>query len=204
MSRTSALLLLAGSGLVPLAAGWVVCDRLDLLDRSPGLLVLLALAVALLVARPFAASLLVFLAVPLFGNHPSGPYMEVLNLPLAASALGLVLAAWRTRSPMPGGVILRWAGLLLLTALLALVPALPGVVLRAAQVNDLPLALVQALTCSERDALYPAGAILQLLLAMAWACTLVWAGADASFARRALRVVAAGFSGSPSSAPSTR
>jgi hypothetical protein len=183
---------LAGSGLGLLASGWTVCDQLEIADRPPVIALALTGAVALLVARPFEGALLVFFAVPFFGNRPGGHYMEVLNLPLAASTLGLCLAAWRGQRPPPGGRIFRWAGLALLTALVALVPALPGMVLRAAQVNDFPLALVQSLTSSERDPLYPAGALLQLVLAMTWAYALTWAGADAAFARRALRAVAGG------------
>jgi len=118
--------------------------------------------------------------------------MELVNLPVSACVLGLAIRAWRERRPAPGGPLWRWAGLSLLAATLALVPTVPGMRVRAAQVNDLPLALVQALSCPEWDPLYPAGAYAQLVLAMAWAYALAWAGVDLAFARRALRAVAAG------------
>jgi O-antigen ligase len=130
--------------------------------------------------------------VPFFGNHPGGRYVELVNLPVAGSALGLTFQAWRQRRPLPSGWTWLAALAVVASAALALVPTLPAALVRAAQVNAPSLTLVQALVAAEGDPLYSPGAFLQLVLCVLWALALRWAGADVAFARRAMRAVFAG------------
>jgi O-antigen ligase len=181
----------AAAGLLLLAYLWTAYDRLGPGRAAPRGLLLLALAAAL-VRWPFAASLLVFFAVPFFGNHPGGRHVELLNLPVAGAALGLAIEGWRRRRAPPSGWIWLASLAVVVSAALALVPALPAALVRAAQVNSAPLALVQALVAAEGDPLYSGGAFLQLVLCVLWAASLRWAGAEAAFAHRAIRAVFAG------------
>ncbi len=191
MSGGGRLALVAASAL--LLAAWLVAahDRLALAGVPAAAFVLLAPA-ALLVRFPFAASCLVFFAVPFFGNHPGGRWVELLNVPVAAAALGLSVRARRRPRPLVPGPLPFAALAVLVTAALALFPALPAALLRAAQANDARLALVQALVAAEGDPLYSVGSFLQLALCVTWALALRAAGADAAFAHRAVRATMAG------------
>jgi O-antigen ligase len=130
--------------------------------------------------------------VPFFGNHPGGRHVELLNLPVAAAALGLAMEGRHRRRPPPSGCIWLASLAVVGSAALALAPALPAALVRAAQVNSGPLALVQALVAAEGDPLYSVGAFLQLVLCVLWAVSLRWAGAEIAFAHRAIRAVFAG------------
>jgi len=187
----SAVLLVAAAALLLAAYLWTAYDRVGLGDAGLRGLGLLTLAGAL-VRWPFAASCLVLFAVPFFGNHPGGRYVELLNLPVAAASLGLTIEAWRRRRPLPAGWIWLASLAVLASAALALAPTLPAALVRAAQVNAASLVLVQTLVAAEGDPLYSLGAFLQLVLCVLWAVSLRWAGADMVFARRAIRAVFAG------------
>jgi O-antigen ligase len=193
LRRHAAALLLISTGLLGLGAFLLtVVVRLDLTSGPGWPLVALALLALCLVAAPLRTSHAIFLALPLFGNHPGGSLMELLNVPLAGSIVGLSIRAWRLRRDPPGGLLWVAAGLLLSSSLVSLVPALPGVLVNAAQVDDFPATVVQALTAAETVPLYSIGSLVQLVLAVAWAYSLCWAGADRAFAHDALRYTGLG------------
>jgi O-antigen ligase len=141
---------------------------------------------------PRQASYSLFLAFPLFGNHPGAPLMELLGLQLAATTLGLTLRAWRQRRPPPAGPLWGAALLVVLSAGLALIRTLPETLARASQVDFATSLVAQTLTAAETVPLYAVSCVIQLFLAVAWAYALCWAEADFSFARDALRYVALG------------
>ena len=159
-----------------------------------GLLVLAALWVGAL-KKPFAVTYLLLAILPLFGNHPGGRYMELINLPLAASAAGLVAAARRGGRPLPDGPIWRLAGLMVLSAMLSVIPTLPRLMLSAAQLDDPTLVVSQALTAVENDPLYSLSSATLVTLAAVWSFALCWAGATGRFARRAPQVLTLVFFG---------
>ncbi len=184
----SALLLLAATSACS-AYLLTALTRLDLDAASwLGRAALIA-AAALLVLAPLHGSLAVFFGVAFFGNHPGGHLMELLDVAVAACTLGLVIRAVRLGRPAPGGRLWRAVGLLLLSAGVALIPALPAIALWGVQTDSLRLTLVQTLTASETVPLYSAGSWIQLLLTAGWAYALCWAGADRRFAMNALRCV---------------
>jgi hypothetical protein len=183
--------------LLATATGLLAClvaslTRLQLNGASPPALFAVAAAAAIAIASPLRGSLVVFAVLPLFGNHPGGRGMELLDLLVAAATVGLALRALRSGRRAPTGELWRAAGLVLLTATIALVPALPELWTWAARIDDFRSTLTQALTASETVPLYSAGSWFQLLLAAAWAYALAWAGAGRSFVRTAFGVVASG------------
>ena len=139
--------------------------------------------------KPLAVTLLLLTILPLFGNHPGGRYMEFVNLPLAASAAGLMAAAGREQRPAPGGPVWRMALLYLLTAILAVVPSLPLVAVRAFQINSPMLFVTEALTAAEDDVLYSLSSTVLLTLAVVWGFALSWAGVAHRFTLHAYRVL---------------
>ena len=186
-------LLLAGSSAALAAAHLLtIAMRLDLWKAPCPALIGLIGWTLVVVAIPRHASYSLFLALPLFGNHPGGALMELLNLHLAATTLGLALRAWRQRRPPPGGTLWVTALLVLLSAGLALVRTLPEAAVRAAQIDFVPSLVAQTLTAAETVPLYAIGSVIDLLIAMAWAYALCWAGLDLAFARNALRYLALG------------
>ena len=187
----SSFLLVAAAALLLAAFLWTAYDRLASAGAPLAGLGLVALAGAL-VRWPYPASCLVFFAVPFFGNHPGGRYLELLNLPVAAASLGLTVQAWRQRRPLPAGGIGLASVAVWASAALAVVPTLPEALVRAAQVNAPSLAVVQALVAAEGDPLYSPGSFLQLSLCILWAVSLRWAGAGEAFARHATRAVLGG------------
>jgi O-antigen ligase len=190
--RLAALLLGTSTALLVAAYVLTVAMRLDLPSESRLALVALIAWTIVVVAIPRHASYSLFLAFPLFGNHPGAPLMELLNLHLAATTLGLTLRAWWRRRPPPGGALWGGALLVLLSAGLALIRTLPDAMIRAAQIDFAPSLVAQTLTAAETVPLYAVSSVIQLFLAMAWAYALCWEGADLSFARDALRYVALG------------
>lgn len=184
------LVLLATAGALLAASALTVCDSLELGRRPLWGLALLALTAAM-VWRPVAASTLALFAVPFFGNHPGGRYLELLNLPLAAASLGLGIEVWRRRRAPPSGWVWLASFAVVSSAALALVTALPSVLVRGAQVSPASLTLVQTLVASEGDPLYSVGSFLRLVLCVVWALSLRWADAQLRFARGAVRAVAA-------------
>lgn len=185
------VLLLAGS-LGVCAYFWAAVDRSNVAEHPPLLLGLL-LALALPLLFPMAGALGIFFIVPFFGNFAGGRYMEILNIPLAAGVLGLVLRARRRGLPPPRGALWSASLVVLFTATLALIPTFPGVGLRLAQINSLPEAVVETLTARETDPLYSLSSFAMLVLAVGWAYAVVWADFGKSFARKALWSVAASF-----------
>lgn len=180
------------------AYGWAALVRIGALDNPPRLFVgFLALAALWVAAqkRPTAITLLLLAVLPLFGNHPGGRYMEFVNLPLAASTGGLVAAARRDHRRRPDGTIWRIAGLYVLTALLAMIPTIPTLFVRAAQINDPWLFVAEALTAAEDNPLYSISSIALLTLTASWAFALAWSGATDHFALRAYRVLTVAFFG---------
>ena len=118
--------LLAGSSALFVAAHLqTAAMRLDLKKAPWPVPVALIAWTAAVVVLPRHASYSIFLAIRLFGNHPGGPLMELLNLHLAATTLGLTFRAWRQRRPPPGGTLWGSALLVLLSVGLALVATLP-------------------------------------------------------------------------------
>ncbi len=190
LRRHIAAFFLISTGLLGLWAGLLTMFvRLDLANGPRFPLAGLALLILCFILTPFRGSHAILLALPLFGNHPGGSLMEILNVPLAGCIVGLSVRAWRTRRQPPGGPLWKAVGLLLFSAGLALVPALPGALTYAAQVDDLPAIVVQTLTAAETVPLYSVASLMQLVLAAAWAYSLCWAGADLAFAKDALRYV---------------
>ena len=185
--------LLAGlSGALLAAYLLAVTLRLDLSrERLPALMGLLCWTLLVTVV-PRHASYSAFLALPLFGNHPGGALMELLNLMLAATTFGLVLRAWRGRRVPPGGSLWTAAVLVLLSAALALLRSLPEAIVRAAQIDSVPSFVTQALTAAETVPLYSVASFVGLLVVVTWAYALSWAGPDLDFARNALRYLALG------------
>jgi hypothetical protein len=180
------------SALLVVAYVTTVLMRLDLGFGSWVPRIALLAWVGLIVAVPRPASLAVFVALPLFGNHPGGSLMELLNLLLAACTLGLCLRAWRRRQPCPGGFLWSASLLVLFSAVLALGRSLPEAWIRMAQIDFLPSSVAQTLTAAETVPLYAIGSMIQLWLAIAWAYALCWNGADSAFAKDALRYLTLG------------
>lgn len=52
---------------------------------------------------PIRSALAVFFLIPFFGNFAGGRYMEILNIPLAASVASLTVRARRKGVPPPRG-----------------------------------------------------------------------------------------------------
>ena len=176
------------------AYGGAVLVRVGAVDGSAPLafgVIALALLWYAAYERPFAVAIGVLGIVPLFGNHPGGRYMEAINLPLAASAAGLIAAAHREQRAAPGGPIWRAAWLYLLTAIVAVIPVLPRIAVRAFTINSPLLFVTEALTAAEDDVLYAISSATLVTLAIVWAYALTWAGATERFAVRACRLLAA-------------
>jgi hypothetical protein len=150
-----------------------------------------ALAVLWIGARekPFVVTFLLLTILPLFGNHPGGRYMEFINLPLAASASGLIASARREQRPAPGGPVWRMAMLYVLTAMIAMIPTLPWIVVRAVEINSPTLFVAEALTAPENNVLYSISSIVLLSLAATWAFALSWAGAADRFTEQSYQVL---------------
>jgi O-antigen ligase len=174
------------------AYGCAALVRIGAFDRR-FLLVggLSALAILWFVAykKPLAIMFLLLAILPLFGNHPGGRYMELVNLPLAASAAGLVAAARREQRPVPGGPVWRMALLYLLTAMIAVVPTLPGIAVRAVEINSPMLFVVEALTAPEDNVLYSLSSLVLVTLAATWAFAVSWAGVADRFIEKTYRVL---------------
>jgi O-antigen ligase len=139
--------------------------------------------------KPFAVTFLLLTILPLFGNHPGGRYMELINLPLAASAAGLITKARREQRPVPDGPIWRMALLYLLTGMIALVPTLPWIAVRAIEINSPMLFVFQALTAPEDNALYSISSVALVTLAVTWAFALSWAGVTPRFTVHCYRLL---------------
>jgi hypothetical protein len=184
------------SALWYLAYGWTTATTLDAVHRPSRLAVLVATLAALWVAallRPLGTSLLLLACLPLFGNHPGGRLMEVVNLPLAAAGAGLALQAWRRRQPTPSGWIWLAAAVYVASAATAFVASLPGVMVRAAALNDWPTALRAALTASEDDPLYALSSLVGLTLCAGWSAALAWRAPGEEWFLKAVRVLMAAF-----------
>jgi O-antigen ligase len=174
------------------AYGCAALVRIGALDDWVHLVVgfnLLALLWFAAQKKPFAITFLLLTILPLFGNHPGGRYMEFVNLPLAASAAGLIATARREQRPAPDGPIWRMAFLYLLTAIIATVPTLPRVAVRAVEINSPMLFVTEALTAPEDDVLYSISSLVLLTLAVIWAFALSWAGAAHRFTVNTYRVL---------------
>jgi len=185
--------LLGGSTALLLGAYLLaIAMRLDLSSEARSGLIALIAWTLVVVAIPRHASYSLFLAFPLFGNHPGGALMEVLNLHLAATTLGLTLRAWRRRRPPPGGALWGWVLLVLFSTGLALLRSAPEAAVFAAQIDSVPSLVTQTLTSAETVPLYAVGGVIQLFLAVAWAYALCWAEADVAFVRDAMRYVTLG------------
>jgi O-antigen ligase len=140
--------------------------------------------------KPLAVTCVLLAILPLFGNHPGGRYMEFVNLPVAASAAGLIAAARRGQRPAPDGPIWRLAFLYLLTAIVAMIPTLPRLIVRAAQINDPMLFVAEALTAPEDNAMYSISSLVLVTLAVVWGFALSWgAGTAHRFTENAYRVL---------------
>jgi len=186
--------ILTWSAICYAAYAWTTLERSGLTERPAalalGTVVLVALWIVGLVT-PLATTLLLLFAIPLFGNQPSGPYMEVINLPLAASTAGLALAA-RRRHVADGPAAAAWAAYVM-SALLALVPALPAIWIRAAMINHWPATIVTALTAPADDPLYTVASFAGVSLSVAFAAALTMFAPPPAFWTRAARVLVYGF-----------
>ena len=175
-----------------IAYGWAGMVRLDVHDDARGLTIGLALLIALLVlgfVRPYATALLVLLVIPLFGNHPGGRLMELVNLPLAASAAGLALLAHRHGRRVPRGPIWTAATLYAASALVAVVPSVAGMLVQAAVLNHWPTALVEGLTAPADNPLYSLSSLAGVTLCVAWSAACHWSAPPSGFYRAAIRVL---------------
>lgn len=184
--------LVAWSAICYTAYAWAAIVRLDLHDDQGSLLIAITALAALFIfglARPLAAALLVLAIVPLFGNHPGGRMMELINLPLAASAAGLAVEARLHRRPRLSGPIWIAAALYLASAVVAIVPAVPGMMVQAAQLNHWPTTIVEALTTPEVNPLYSLSSLAGVSLCVAWAAALAWRAPDHAYYRRAVRTL---------------
>jgi hypothetical protein len=142
--------------------------------------------------KPQLSTLLLLACLPLFGNHPGGRYMEFINLPLSASAGGLMAMARRQGYAPPGGVIWAFSHATIVAALVALIPTLPKISVRAHQINDPLLAVAAALTAAEDDVLYSVCSVVLLMLAVLWAYAVCWAKITTKLSRSSLRVLTVG------------
>ena len=196
--RRSSPIAIAATGVALTGYGAYGCAalvRIGALDDRVRLVAgLSALAVLWLAAqrKPFAITFALLTILPLFGNHPGGRYMECVNLPLAASAAGLIAVARRGQHPAPDGPIWRMALLYLLAAIIAVVPTLPWLAVRAVQINNPMLFVTEALTAPEDDALYSISSLVLLALAVTWAFALSWAGTAHRFTLKTYRVLTIG------------
>ena len=134
--------------------------------------------VALPLLKPSWGIYCVFLALPFFGNRPGGRYMEILDIQLGASIVGLTVHALRHRLPLPRGLVYLISWVCVFTAFVALVPAFPGFLPRWGEVSDATLTVVQAATSREDDPLYSLNSACLLALAVAWAMALAWVRTD--------------------------
>jgi hypothetical protein len=160
-----------------LGYAWTAMVRLGLLDRTRETLVGVVAVAAVLafgLLRPMATAVVMLLLVPFFGNHPGGRLMELINLPLAASAVGLTLSARAQRKPPPFDALWIAAALYVASAVVALVPAIPGMWVRAAQLNSWPVTLAEGLTAPEDNPLYSLSSVVGVSLAVVWAMAFVW------------------------------
>lgn len=169
---------IASVGLVCYVAyAWTAMVRLGLLDRTAETVAGTAALAAVFaggIVRPVATAVLMLLLVPFFGNHPGGRLMELINLPLAASAVGLALGARAHRiSPRVGSLWIA-AAVYVASAIVAIVPAIPGMWVRAAQLNSWPIALAEGLTAPEDNPLYSLSSVVGVTLAAVWAIAFVW------------------------------
>jgi len=186
--------ILTWSAICYAAYAWTTLERSGLTERPAAFAIGTAVLVALWVAglvRPLATTVLLLLVIPLFGNQPSGPYMEAINLPLAASTAGLALGARRRRRP-DEPVSAVWAAYVM-SALLALVPALPAIWIRAAMINHWPATIVTALTAAADDPLYSLASFAGVSLSVAFAAALTMFAPPPAFWTRAVRVLVYGF-----------
>src|SRR5262245_58709157 len=115
--------------------------------------------------------------------------MEVINVPLAASTAGLVLAAARARRPPPRGALWAAVSAVVISAVVALVPVIPGMMVRFAAMNHWPTTLAQALTSGEDTPLYAVSTLTGLSLCVAWAAALTWYAPGPSFYRHVVRAI---------------
>jgi O-antigen ligase len=194
-SRSNAVLassIIAVSTLWFLAYAWAAYASLDLslASAAGGGFVGAIAALAIVAVRwPFALTLTLLAILPFFGNHPGGRFMEIVNLPLAASAAGLAWRAWKDDRPRPTGLIWGAALAYALCAIVAIVPVIPGMLVRAAEINDWRLTLAEALTAAESNPLYSIASLAMAMLTVMWAAALAWTAPGLRFARHAFRVI---------------
>ena len=156
---------------------WTAMVRLGLLDRPSETalgLVGLAALLALGLTSPVATSAVMLVLVPFVGNHPGGRLVELINLPLAAGAAGLALQARARREPVPLSAIWIAAALYAISAVVSLVPALPGVWVRVAQLDAWPTIIADALTAPEDNPLYSVASAVGVTLCVTWASAFAW------------------------------
>lgn len=174
------------------AYAWTALVRLGGLDDALRFGVGVAILALLWLAahrKPQTITLWLLVCLPLFGNHPGGRYMEFINLPLAASAGGLIAKAKRDRRTAPAGAIWAFAQVTVVTALVAFIPTLPRLTVRAAQINDPLLFVAAALTAAEDDLLYSVSSLVLLMLAVVWAYALCWSRAATELSRSIYRLL---------------
>lgn len=159
------------------AYGWTALVRLGLIDRpaetAAGVVGLVALF-ALGLLSPLGTTAAALMLVPFVGNHPGGRLVELINLPLAAGAAGFVVHALRRRLGPPRGALWLATGLYAASAVVALVPAIPGMWIQAAQLNAWPTALADALSAPEDNPLYSLSSAAGVTLTAAWAAAFAW------------------------------
>lgn len=193
-SLVYAMLGFAGASL--LGYTWATVSHLDVpawtSPTAMGLLMAVA-SIAIAVWKPLWGALLVFACIPLFGNHPGGRLMEVINIPLAAVTIGLLVHARRRALPPPSGMLWWCAGLYVFSALVAFIAAAPGVLVHWVSIGQPSAALAEALTAPENNPLYSLGSLVMVGLAMSWALALAWTKPGLVFARQAFICVAASF-----------
>ncbi len=175
-----------------LAYGWAAMVRLDWHDDLAGVLrgvTLLGALLGLGFLRPFAATSLLLLVIPLSGNHPGGRLMEIINLPLAASAAGFAFRAYRQARTPPRGAIWSAAALYAAAALVAVVPTIGDLMVQVAALNDWPIAIAEGLTAPADNPLYVLSSVAGVTLCVAWSAACHWCAPPPLFYRAAARVL---------------
>jgi hypothetical protein len=174
-----------------LACGWALHVQAGGFAGRSGFMLAAALIItcAAIISRPLWGSCLVLFLIPFFGNHPGGRLMEAFNIPLAAATIGLAIDAARRRLPPPAGAIWLAAAAVLASAVLALIPIVPTIMLRAADLQGWPEVLFVTVTATETEPLYSVWSLAALTLSVFWAAALAWAAPGTAFAKSALRAV---------------